>query len=56
LLESLREERLRRDARDAVRRSLVEILLHGNRCELVEALDETMLGLRARPASFLRVA
>ena len=56
LLESLREERLRRDARDAVRRSLVETLLHGNRVELIEALDETMLGLRARPASLLRVA
>ena len=56
LLDSLREERLRRDARDAVRRSLVETLLHGNRVELIEALDETMLGLRARPASLLRVA
>ena len=56
LLESLREERLRRDARDAVRRALVEVLLHSNRGELVEALDETMLGLRARPASLLRVA
>ena len=56
LLDSLREEHLRSDARDAVRRSLVETLLHGNRVELVEALDETMLGLRARPASLLRVA
>jgi hypothetical protein len=56
LLDSLREEHLRGDARDAVRRSLVETLLHGNRVELVEALDETMLGLRARPASLLRVA
>ncbi len=56
LLESLREERLRRDARDAVRRALVETLLHGNRLELIAALDDTMLGLRARPASMLRVA
>ncbi len=56
LLDSLREERLRSGARDAVRRSLVETLLHGNRLELVDALDETMLGLRARPASLLRVA
>jgi hypothetical protein len=56
LLDSLREEKLRSGARDAVRRSLVETLLHGNRLELVEALDETMLGLRARPASLLRVA
>ena len=50
---SLREETLRRGARDAVRRALVETLLHGNRVELVEALDETLLGLRARPASLL---
>jgi hypothetical protein len=56
LLESLREERLRSDARDAVRRALVETLLHGNRVELVRALDDTMLGLRPRPSSVLRVA
>ena len=56
LLDALREDGLHRDARDAVRRSLVETLLHGNRVELIEALDETMLGLRARPASLLRVA
>jgi hypothetical protein len=56
LLDSLREEKLRSGARDAVRRCLVETLLHGNRPELVGALDETMLGLRARPASLLRVA
>ena len=45
----LRAERLDRDARDAVRRALVETLLHGNRRELVAALDETLLGLRPRP-------
>jgi hypothetical protein len=56
LLETLREERLRSDARDAVRRALVETLVHGSRGELVRALDETMLGLRPRPASVLRVA
>ena len=56
LLESLRAERLGRDARDAVRRVLVEALLHGNRAELVTALDETVLGLRPRPSSVLRVA
>jgi hypothetical protein len=56
LLEALREERLRRDARDAVRRALVEALVHGNRADLVAALDETLLGLRPRPASVLRVA
>lgn len=34
---------------DAVRRALVEALLHGDRARLVETLDETILGLRARP-------
>ena len=48
-LDGLRAERLDRDARDAVRRALVEALLHGSRVELVEALDETLLGLRPRP-------
>ena len=56
VLESLRVERLRSDARDAVRRALVETLLHGDRAALVAALDETLLGLRPRPASVLRVA
>ena len=56
VLESLRADRLRRDARDAVRRALVETLLHGDRATLVAALDETMLGLRPRPSSVLRVA
>jgi len=49
-------ERLDRDGRDAVRRTLVETLLHGNRDELVLALDDTLLGIRPRPASVLRVA
>ena len=56
LLEALREERLGHDARDAVRRALVETLSHGNRAELVVALDDTLLGLRPRPSSVLRVA
>jgi hypothetical protein len=34
---------------DAVRRALVETLLHGDRPGLVAALDESLLGLRARP-------
>ena len=38
---------------DAVRRALVETLLHGDRAALVAALDESLLGLRARPAGFL---
>jgi len=56
LLAALRAERLGRDARDAVRRALVEALVHGSRVELVTALDETLLGLRPRPSSVLRVA
>jgi hypothetical protein len=38
---------------DALRRALVETLLHGDREALVVALDESLLGLRARPAGFL---
>ena len=56
LLDALRAERLGHDARDAVRRTLVETLLHGNRVDLVTALDDTLLGLRPRPSSVLRVA
>jgi hypothetical protein len=56
LLDELRAERLGGDARDAVRRALVETLLHGDRGELVVALDDTLLGLRPRPSSVLRVA
>jgi hypothetical protein len=53
LLEQLRADQLGRGARDGVRRALVETLLHGNRNELVSTLDETLLGLRPRPALFL---
>jgi hypothetical protein len=56
LVAALGAERLDRTARDAVRRALVETLLHGTRAGLVEALDETLLGLRPRPQSVLRVA
>jgi hypothetical protein len=56
LLDALRAERLGSDARDAVRRTLVETLLHGDRGQLVVALDDTLLGLRPRPSSVLRVA
>jgi hypothetical protein len=38
---------------DAVRRALVETLLHRDRGALVAALDESLLGLRARPSGFL---
>jgi hypothetical protein len=53
LLEQLRAEQLGRVARDAVRRALLETLLHGSRGELVRTLDETLLGLRPRPATVL---
>jgi hypothetical protein len=56
MLDALRAERLGSDARDAVRRTLVETLLHGDRGQLVVALDDTLLGLRPRPSSVLRVA
>jgi hypothetical protein len=36
-------------AEDAVRRALVETLLHDSRAELVQELDEALIGLRPRP-------
>jgi hypothetical protein len=36
-------------AEDAVRRALVETLLHDSREELLRALDDALLGLRPRP-------
>jgi hypothetical protein len=56
LLHDLRVDRAGSAARDALRRALVETLLHGNRRALVETLDETLLGLRPRPASALAAA
>ncbi len=53
LLEALRAEHAGRAARDVIRRALVEALMHGNRVELVRALDQTLLGLRPRPATVL---
>ena len=38
---------------DAVRRALVEVLMHGSREKMIEALDESLLGLRPRPARSL---
>jgi hypothetical protein len=37
---------------DAVRRAIVETLLHDDRARLLEDLDEALLGLRARPAGY----
>lgn len=56
LVALLREERLGRDARDAVRQALVETLLHGNRGGLASSLDDALLGISPRPVSALRVA
>jgi len=53
LLEALRAEHVARAGRDAIRRALVEVLVHGNRAELVRALDETLLGAPPRPATVL---
>ncbi len=41
---------------DALRRAVVETLLHGSRGELITALDEAVLGLRPRPAGHLESA
>jgi len=49
LLERLRDL-ARIDAADIVRRTLVELLLRGERVQLVAELDESLLGLRQRPA------
>jgi hypothetical protein len=42
-------------ALDAVRRAVVETLVHGERLALVEALDEALLGVRPRPAAALEL-
>jgi hypothetical protein len=55
LLEALRalgSGRTPSAAADAVRRCLVETLTHGDRAALIDALDESLLGVRARPGSF----
>jgi hypothetical protein len=38
-------------AEDAVRRALVEAVLHESRHQLVRALDDSLLGLRPRPGA-----
>jgi hypothetical protein len=53
LLEALRAEHLGGAGRDAVRRALVEALVQGDRSAVLRALDETLLGLRPRPATVL---
>jgi hypothetical protein len=51
-LRSLGGSRTPAAAADAVRRCLVETLTHGDRAALIDALDESLLGVRARPGSF----
>jgi hypothetical protein len=40
------------EAADPLRRALVEVLMHGERRVLTAALDDALLGLRARPAGY----
>jgi hypothetical protein len=40
---------------DLVRRALVEAVMHGNRAALIETLDQTLHGLRPRPAGYFAV-
>ena len=53
VLRSLGEGGAGSAAVDAVRRALVETLVHGERPALVRALDEALLGVRPRPAAKL---
>jgi len=49
LLAELRAERAGPGARSAVRRALVEALMHGDRARLVASLDQALLGLQRSP-------
>jgi hypothetical protein len=44
----------RQDA-DMIRRALIEVLMAGNRIELLERLDDSLLGLKPRPRSYFGV-
>jgi hypothetical protein len=41
-----------REEADAVRRAIVEVLMHGERRQLMTRLDDSLLGLTPRPASY----
>jgi hypothetical protein len=41
-----------REAADAVRKAIVETLVHGDRAALIVSLDEALLGVRPRPAGY----
>jgi hypothetical protein len=45
-------ERACEEVSDALRLALVEVVAHGSRMKLVEALDEAILGLRPRPVGY----
>ena len=45
-------ERLEEPGPDAVRRAVVETVMHGDRLALIAALDEAMLGLRTAPSRY----
>ena len=47
-----RGERVGSDDGELQRRALVEVLMHDDRVSLVEALDESALGLRPRPTGY----
>jgi hypothetical protein len=49
LLSRLRDEE---PSADVVRRAIVEVLMHGDRRRLVTALDDSLLGVRPRPAGY----
>ncbi len=44
----------RQDA-DMIRRALIEVLMAGNRIELLERIDDSLLGLKPRPRSYFGV-
>ena len=45
-------ERAGRSAAEAVRKAVVETLVHGNRASLIASLDDALLGVRPRPAGY----
>jgi hypothetical protein len=50
-----RGERAGVQVADDIRRAIVEALLHDDRARLITALDESLLGLRPRPAGYFSV-
>jgi Arc/MetJ-type ribon-helix-helix transcriptional regulator len=40
------------DISEAVRKALVETLMHGDRAALISSLDEALLGIRPRPSGY----